>query len=239
MWQCTTLQKAVILLGFFLVTLFSLSTPFNRTKMTSSDSLRFVIVSDTHRSFSHPIPDGDVWIHAGDSELTASEMDSWAASLPHKHKLVVCGNMDRRLEREKHKLQNVTYLQDSHVVLSGIKVYGSPWTPEFVGVFQMESGQVAHEVWEKVPPDVDVLITHGPPKGVLDRTSRGFTVGDEHLRRVVEQIKPRLHCFGHVHESYGTMQTDDTIFCNAAVFNGKPPIVVDVPLNKNLAASVL
>lgn len=206
--------------------------------MCTSGSLRLVIVSDTHRSYRHPIPSGDIWIHAGDSELTASEMDSWAMSLPHAHKLVVCGNMDRRLEGEKQKLRNVTYLQDSDVNISGIKLYGSPWTPEFTGIFQLEDPQAAKVVWEKVPPDVDVLITHGPPRGILDRTSRGLRVGDSALLSVVERINPRVHCFGHIHESYGTMQNENTTFCNAAVFNGHPPLVVDIPRDKNQPASL-
>lgn len=202
----------------------------------NSHSVRFVIVSDTHRIYDHSIPAGDVLIHAGDSELTANEMGTWMKSLPHPVKVVVCGNMDYRLQREKDTLQNVVYLQDSAVDISGIRVYGSPWTPKFTGVFQLEGDKAGRDVWEKIPNDTDVLLTHGPPKGILDRTSRGIRVGDSELLKRVEQIKPRLHCFGHIHESYGTEAVGDTLFCNAAVFNGHPAIVVDVPMDKNKPA---
>lgn len=207
--------------------------------MSTRDVVRFVIVSDTHRSYHQEIPNGDVWIHAGDSELSATEMDAWAGELPHAHKLVVCGNMDYRLKRGQGELKNVRYLEDSAVIIHGLKIYGSPWTPEFVGVFQLDGVERAQSVWEKVPGDVDVLVSHGPPKGILDRTSRGKRVGDEMLLEAVERVGPRVHCFGHVHESYGVEQKERTVFCNAAVFNGHRPIVVDVPVKKDLPASVV
>lgn len=207
--------------------------------LTDHGSVRLVIVSDTHRHYRQAIPDGDVWIHAGDSELTASEMDAWASRLPHKHKVAVCGNMDYRLAEGKGSLQNVVYLQDSAVTVRGIKIYGSPWTPKFVGVFQLRDQDEAAAVWQKVPRDTDVLISHGPPAGVLDRTSRGKRVGDRALLRKVEEMQPRVHCFGHIHESYGTQKSGETLFCNAAVFNGHPPIVVDVPVKKGAPASIV
>ena len=47
------------------------------------------------------------------------------------------------------------------------------------------------------------MMTHGPPLGILDKTSHGEEVGCAHLARAVERCKPRLHCFGHIHESWG------------------------------------
>jgi len=233
-------QATGLVLFLFLCTFIAYQSSRENQKlaMSSQDSIRFVILSDTHRSYEHPIPHGDVLIHAGDSELSASEMDNWATSHPHSHKIAVCGNMDSRLHRGKQELRNVTYLQDSEISISGLKIYGSPWTPEFVGIFQLGDQDEAKAVWERVPTDVDVLVSHGPPKGILDRTSRGIKVGDEALLDMVESIKPRVHCFGHVHESYGTLKTDHTIFCNAAVFNGYAPIVVDVPLDRTKPATL-
>ena len=207
--------------------------------MSSKDFLRLVIVSDTHRSYKMPIPDGDVLVHAGDSEWSGSRMDKWASGLNHPYKLAICGNMDFSMQKTAEGMQNVTYLQDSSVVISGVKFYGSPWTPKFTGVFQLTSKSQAEDVWNKVPHDVDVLITHGPPSTKLDITSRGLEVGDDVLLAAVTSIKPRVHCFGHIHESYGTTQTDDTLFCNAAVYNNHPPIVVDVPISKDRPATLV
>ncbi|KAK4113432.1 Metallo-dependent phosphatase [Canariomyces notabilis] len=50
---------------------------------------------------------------------------------------------------------------------------------------------------------VDVVITHGPPKGVLDLTASKQRGGCEHLFAAVARARPRLHCFGHIHEGWG------------------------------------
>lgn len=207
--------------------------------MSVRTALRLVIVSDTHRSYRRPIPPGDVFIHAGDSELSAGEMDTWLARLPHRHKIVVGGNMDYRLREGAGDLQQASYLQDGAITVDGVKIYGSPWTPKFVGVFQLDDAAAAGDVWACVPDDVDVLVTHGPPKGVLDRTSRGRGVGDGTLMCRVDELRPRVHCFGHVHESYGALEKDGTLFCNAAVFNGHAALVVDVPLDRKLPAMLV
>lgn len=205
---------------------------------TMSDALRLVIVSDTHRSYTRPIPAGDVLIHCGDSELSGSELEAWAANHNHNTKIAVAGNMDGALsEKNQQKaIRGITYLQDRDLTVSGLKFYGSPWTPEFVGVFQLHNQNDAQAVWQKISSDVDVLITHGPPAGVLDRTSRGMRVGDHELLEAVDRIRPRVHCFGHIHESYGTTERNGTLFCNAAVFNGHHAIVVDVPFNRKKRA---
>jgi hypothetical protein len=52
-------------------------------------------------------------------------------------------------------------------------------------------------------PNVDVVMTHGPPMGILDKTNRGEPVGCEHLLRAARRCKPLLHCFGHIHEAWG------------------------------------
>lgn len=235
---------ALLLIIIIVLILFAISKIDSPQVMSSVDtsskqSLRLVIVSDTHGIYRHPIPHGDVLIHCGDSEWSAAQLEQWAEKYNHTHVLAVSGNMDYRLGQQKDTLKRVTYLQDSELIVSGIKIYGSPWTPRFVGVFQLDDQNEAEKVWERVPLDVDVLITHGPPKGIRDITSRGRGVGDGQLLTKVLQINPRVHCFGHIHESYGTHQSDKTLFCNAAVFNGHAPIVVDVPLDKTKPAVVI
>ncbi|KAF2221035.1 Metallo-dependent phosphatase-like protein, partial [Elsinoe ampelina] len=51
--------------------------------------------------------------------------------------------------------------------------------------------------------DIDIMMTHGPPYGRLDLTSRGQKVGCPHILASVSQIRPRVHCFGHIHEGWG------------------------------------
>jgi hypothetical protein len=55
-------------------------------------------------------------------------------------------------------------------------------------------------------PDIDVMMTHGPPMGVLDSIRTGEPVGCQHLLRAARRCKPRLHCFGHIHEAWGAQR---------------------------------
>jgi hypothetical protein len=53
---------------------------------------------------------------------------------------------------------------------------------------------------------IDVVMTHGPPMGILDAVRSGDHVGCEHLLRAMRRCKPKLHCFGHIHEGWGAQK---------------------------------
>ena len=55
-------------------------------------------------------------------------------------------------------------------------------------------------------PNIDVMMTHGPPMGILDTTTTGVHVGCDHLLRAARRAKPQLHCFGHIHEGWGAQK---------------------------------
>lgn len=161
-------------------------------------------------------------------------------ALPHQHKIVIAGNHDWPFEREavaaQAALAGVTYLQDQSVTVSGWKVYGSPWQPAFMNwAFNLpRSSPELAEKWALIPADTDILVTHGPPHGILDRVKYGANVGCELLRDRVAAIKPALHCFGHIHEAFGQERHHDTLFVNAAMVNLQyqpfnKPVVVDLP----------
>jgi hypothetical protein len=42
--------------------------------------------------------------------------------------------------------------------------------------------------------------------GILDETRRDGPVGCQHLLRAARRCKPRLHCFGHIHEDWGAQR---------------------------------
>lgn len=192
--------------------------------------MRIVVVSDTHNMHQRiDIPDGDVFVHCGDclghgtlEELRA--LDRVLGELPHRHKILIAGNHDWCFEQEpeaaRRLVRNAIYLEDEEVELEGIKFYGSPWQPWFFDwAFNLERGEPLRKVWAKIPDGTDVLITHGPPYGVLDRTTRGELVGCEELIDRVRVVKPKLHLFGHIHEGYGSEMRDDTLFINASTCN--------------------
>jgi Icc-related predicted phosphoesterase len=116
-------------------------------------------------------------------------------------------------------LSNCTYLIDDMVTVEGLNIYGSPWQPTFFDwAFNLDRGAPLKEKWDLIPSTgVDILVTHGPPMGILDKVYDGERVGCEELAKAVkERIKPRLHVFGHIHEEAGRLDQDGIIYVNAA-----------------------
>ncbi len=206
-----------------------------------------VCISDTHGAFRQlAVPEGDVLVHCGDITAygTASELADfnwWLGTLPHRDKIVIAGNHDAVLSKLRHRtgqsaLSNAHYLLDSSCRAQGLTFYGAPWTPEFMGWhFMLPRG--GHELkthWDKIPEDLDVLLTHGPPAGKLDFSKYQKTgVGDELLRDAVMEKKPRYHCFGHLHESYGGAQGEFTQFINCSIMDRgyrpvNEPVVLEI-----------
>jgi Icc-related predicted phosphoesterase len=196
------------------------------TSMGTNDRVRIVAAGDTHLYHNDfAVPDGDIFVHVGDMcrggefhELRTNA--EWITSLPHRHKVIVAGNHDWPFvhqETEARALfQEATYLQDAGVTIAGLRVYGSPWQPRFLDwAFNLpRSGKELVQVWSWIPEGLDVLITHGPPKGYGDLCCNGDHVGCEHLLRRVRVVKPRLHLFGHIRDAGGMWQEDRTTFLN-------------------------
>lgn len=190
--------------------------------------MKCVVISDTHgMHHSILVPPGDVLIHAGDllargkmDEVT--EFNEWLAFQPHPHKLVIAGNHDWAFERQKDeavkRLTNAVYLEDEACTIDGVKFYGSPWQPEFFNwAFNLERGKALAEKWAMIDADTDVLITHGPPHGILDQVQEGEHVGCEALLERVTAVAPAYHVFGHIHEGYGELKQAGTTFINASI----------------------
>lgn len=206
--------------------------------------MRIVCLSDTHnRQGRFPVPDGDLVVHAGDfsSMGRRNEVErfvDWFSGLPHRHKVFIAGNHDWLFEREPETARSlvgsVTYLEDSEVVIEGLRIWGSPWQPEFFNwAFNLPRGPALRAKWQRIPTGVDLLLTHGPPLGILDVVPRGDAVGCEELRAELARIRPRLHVFGHIHHSYGQLEVDGTRYVNAAICNEaylpvNPAVVVDL-----------
>jgi len=205
--------------------------------------VRLVVLSDTHLRHDFAVPDGDVLIHCGDATTSGSaeqlkRFGSWVSSLPHRHKIVIAGNHDFALSRfpflAKRYLRGTTYLCDSQTTLGGISFYGSPWQPEFNNwAFNLPRGPALARKWEMIPSGTDVLITHGPPFGILDVSLSGEHVGCEDLSRRIRAVRPRVHVFGHIHECHGAEVIDGTLYVNASICDDGnrvryAPYVIDI-----------
>lgn len=190
-----------------------------------------VAISDTHNHHDKiKLPKGDILIHAGDYSNIGTKDDTiafldWFAAQPHAHKIFIAGNHDFYPERFRSEFRamipsSVIYLENELTVVKGIRIWGSPYTPYFGGMaFNKKRGKDSKAIWDLIPDDIDILVTHGPPHGVFDHTYRYTHVGCEELKIKIEHIKPRYHIFGHIHEQPGTEKINDTTYINATQVN--------------------
>lgn len=212
---------------------------------------RILHISDTH-GFHDQIPSKrfegiDLVIHSGDcsnsksSAINNNEVLSfieWYKNVPVKNKIFVAGNHDTSIERRVitpgHFAEaGIIYLENQATIIDGIKFWGSPITPTFGDWSFMKARGNTHKVWEHIPMDTDVLIVHGPPKGIRDLSYDRFNklemCGDKSLLTAVKLVQPKLMCFGHIHnvrdiENQGTSTYSimQTVFSNATcVEDGK------------------
>lgn len=140
-------------------------------------------------------------------------------------------------ERIKQELTHALYLQDQSTSIYGLKIYGTPWQPEFCHwAFNLKRGQPLLDKWDLIPDDTDILITHGPPVGYGDLCAIGVRAGCvELLNTVQKRVRPKYHVYGHIHEGYGTRSDGRTVFINASICDlaynpSNKPIVFDIPL---------
>jgi Icc-related predicted phosphoesterase len=216
---------------------------------------RITLISDSHNKhnlLNGFLPGGDLLIHAGDisSRGYTHEIENFAKWYDkinnYDTKVFICGNHDFGFQDDNERVKglltgykNIDYLQDDWMMVGEeyermIKIWGSPWQPEFHNwAFNLPRGEKLKEKWDMIPVDTDILITHGPPMGKLDYVPYdNVNVGCEDLLTRIQDIKPKIHVFGHIHEGYGYVFDGTTHFINAAVLNGRyeyqnKPLTID------------
>ena len=214
--------------------------------------MKIIAISDTysfHRQVE--IPEGDVLVHAGDiswkGELDIIEdFSNWLKELPHQ-KIVIGGNHELGLERGSKRKQMIDfivksgahYLEDDGIEIDGVKFHGSPITPYFFDwEFNRQRGADIKHHWDLIPDDTNVVITHGPPYGILDKVknnhSRDPHQGCEELLKRLKQL-PNLKAsiFGHIHEAAGEIEIDGVKYVNAATCTSNydptnKPIIINI-----------
>lgn len=193
---------------------------------------RIVAISDTHNRLDEvDIPDGDILIHSGDATNagTVKELVKFRDELTDlkkrfQHIIFVAGNHDLGFEDNPYVSRSLIlesgaiYLQDTSVELEGIKFHGSPHQPYYGGwAFNIKSELELYQKFWLIKSDVNVLVTHSPPYSILDSNAHGILCGSTALLTRVEEVKPRFHIFGHIHENAGKTVIGPTTFINASI----------------------
>lgn len=211
--------------------------------------MRIVAISDTHGHHKVlGVPPCDVLVHAGDYSGRGIQDELhmfllWMQAQEQAvHKVMVPGNHDIFCEeftavaRNMATARGVHFLIDEPLELDGMKFWGSPYTPEFYNwAFMRPRGHRIRQHWDAIPTDTDVLITHGPPHGLADSNIQGEHCGCMDLLERVMIVKPKVHIFGHIHESRGECKLPSmrTKFVNASSICHQhrrimPPTVIEV-----------
>lgn len=177
-------------------------------------------------------------------------------TLDDNYHLSEVGKMMSKTEYEQgqeliQEYKNINYLLNTGVWIGGLHFWGSPYTPSFHRRnwwFNRDRGEEISKEWAKIPSDVHVLITHGPPYGIMDyvenkRMENDYDnhVGCGDLLGVIKKrlLNLKLNCFGHLHYSYGIMgqyvsNTRYVLFSNGSVVDeeynivGKNPLIINI-----------
>lgn len=218
--------------------------------------MKIVLLSDTHGKHKQlSVPEGDMIIHAGDLTPMGRHRDvvkflNWYSQLPHKYKILISGNHDFyfqdndfiTISRETGLSINpkvvtgeqIVYIQDAMIEVEGIKIYGSPWTPTFFHwAFMLDRGESIRQKWNALPEGMDIIVTHGPPRGILDNNRQNFHAGCDDLLERMKVVKPKYHVFGHMHEGHGVENYDGITYINPSILNDdymvtNNPIVINI-----------
>jgi Icc-related predicted phosphoesterase len=225
--------------------------------------MKIVIISDTHGMHDHlpdHLPEGDVLIHAGDCTNVGTQSGTrqfveWFQNLKgYDTKIFIAGNHDWSFYRkpawlydfindENLSQSDCVYLEDSEFTIETpefsrpIKFYGSPWQPPFMNWAFNAPEEQLFKIWEKIPDDTDVLITHGPANGVLDTViGRYEHLGSTTLTERINKIKPKIHICGHIHSGRGIIEKDGVLYINASTATEEydmtnKPIVLEYDFN--------
>ena len=187
--------------------------------------MRIVHLSDTHNQHRqlHDLPEADVIVHSGDAaglgNKDISDFFVWFCALHYKYKIFVKGNHDSRLQTnnfiQSYFPSNFFFLYNSGVTINGVKFWGL--SNSYFS--KNEKKECFPKMFAKIPSDIDILITHRPPYGILDKSYK--SLGCIYLRQAVLKSSPRYHLFGHVHEAYGIEKVNETTFVNASLVNEK------------------
>ena len=182
-------------------------------------------------------PGGQWWTQSDQKQWLRETFDSWLIEdVPAKNVVIIGGNHDYPFKNSGigNTLDGCFYLEDKLAVINGLRIYGTPWVPTFGRWAFMKDDNYLAEHWRKIPRDIDILITHGPPWGFGDLVGhyepelekysmeKAEHVGSKSLADQLwydEWPNLKLHVFGHIHSQYGMYNMKDVPLYNCSYVN--------------------
>lgn len=190
-------------------------------------------ISDTHAQHGTlKIPEGiDIIIYGGDStnyrdlfynQPEFEDFIQWFSNLPIKSKVLIAGNHDawatKKYNIDRVKDLGIHYLEHEYTQIGDLLIFGSPYTPTFCDWHFMKGRDKLSRYWEALTESIDILVTHGPCKGILDlshdKNNKLEYCGDNSLTKAVFKNQPKYHIFGHIHDSEGCFNSGVTKLSN-------------------------
>ena len=207
--------------------------------------VKLLCMSDTHFDEDAVQKDTcDIFVHAGDflGNGTLVEFLSFVNEIrdkiKYKYAILCPGNHDWICERDVSLCRGILnknefLLIDDAINLFNLKMYSCSYTPIFYDWAFMKKESELKEIFKRIPDDTDVLITHGPAYGILDKNYRGNCCGSHALLERIQEVKPKLHIFGHIHQSYGKRKYRGTKYINCSLLDDNytmtnKPVIVEV-----------
>lgn len=198
-------------------------------------NIKLVLMSDSHgKHHEVVVPECDILLHSGDVSMFGKESQTvdffqWFDSQKAIHKVLVGGNHDLIFEKHPFVLKallkthpSITYLEDSGITIKGLNIWGSPVQPWFYDWAFNRKEEDIQKHWNMIPENVDILLLHSPPYGILDQNLGGMHCGCPSLKKRIQTVQPTIVTFGHIHEGYGTETIkwnngNQTMFFNSSV----------------------
>lgn len=219
--------------------------------------MRLWHISDTHDNHeSLTIPENiDIVIHSGDisnyrdvfrNALEAAKFLEWYKSLNIEYKCLCAGNHDSSIEKRlitpgDISSMGIIYLENSETTIEGVRIWGSPFTPTFGDWSFMKARDKISRIWEEIPEGIDIVVTHGPPKGTLDlsydREGKLEFCGDGALGKKIVKIQPKLHLFGHLHDMEGVKNAGYLKYPNSRTIYSNGSVVTDGKFNQGTTSN--
>ena len=214
--------------------------------------MKICFMSDLHGKYKQIDQDkikGHILIVCGDSfaqgisEKELIDFNIWLGKTKPRHRILIWGNHDTIAERHpayaKSLITNAIVLCDEGVEIDGVKIWGTPYSPQF-GRWSFMRDDRDNDLGRHfglIPDNIDILVTHSPPFGILDENVYGDKCGSIMLLNKIIKNPPKINAFGHIHEAHGQYSNNNTQFINCSLLNEhyllvRYPVIIDFKKNK-------